>query len=185
MKSIFNILLNGSLALSCHEMSTQKEEPVISAQSSLFKTKLPEDAPGNKTKEEVCKIQEFFEITDIKGRLQFPIPESACMWQNMGRMYKTVDVIRGGSIRDLTLAYEPEIGNIAFEGDGKQETVDCYLDSFLMDAFLVAHSGKIVFERYKTMRPQDKHIWYSSGWRHDGVALTPVAKICTIHAYMA
>ena len=54
------------------------------------------------------------------------------------------------------------IGDISFEKDGKTETVNGHLNDYPVDALIVVHKGKIVFERYNTMRPQDKHIWFSS-----------------------
>jgi CubicO group peptidase (beta-lactamase class C family) len=112
--------------------------------------------------ERVVEIQEFFAIPENHIKVQFPIPESAYIWQNMGRVYNTVDVLRGGPIRDLPIEENPDIGEITFERDTKPETVNGHLDTFPVDAFLVAHQGKIVFERYNTMRPQDKHLWFSS-----------------------
>lgn len=111
--------------------------------------------------ERVVEIQKFFSATENRIKFQFPIPQTAYMWQNMGRMYNTVDVLRGGPIGDLPLDYDPRIGKVTFEKGGKTETVNEHLDSYPVDAFLVAHKGRIVFERYNTLRPQDKHIWMS------------------------
>jgi hypothetical protein len=111
--------------------------------------------------ERVVEIQKFFSVTENRIKFQFPIPQTAYMWQNMGRMYNTVDVLRGGPISDLPLDYDPRIGKVTFEKGGKTETVNEHLDNYPVDAFLVAHQGRIVFERYNTLRPQDKHIWMS------------------------
>ncbi|MCJ0806210.1 serine hydrolase domain-containing protein [Vibrio vulnificus] len=125
-------------------------------------TEIPKGALANKSMEEVKEIQEFFGVLENRIKYQFPLPQTRYMWQNMNRMYITADVLRGGQISDLALEYNPSIGAIGFEKDGKTETVNSHLDNYPVDAFLVAHKGKIVFERYNTMRPQDKHIWMSS-----------------------
>ncbi|HFG1911562.1 TPA: hypothetical protein ACGF3T_003400 [Vibrio cholerae] len=125
-------------------------------------TEIPKGALANKSMEEVKEIQEFFGVLENRIKYQFPLPQTRYMWQNMNRMYITADVLRGGQISDLALEYNPSIGSISFEKDGKTETVNSHLDNYPVDALLVAHKGKIVFERYNTMRPQDKHIWMSS-----------------------
>ena len=106
-------------------------------------TEVPKDALANKSMKEVRKIQEFFEVPENRIKYQFPILESAYGWQNMGRVYNTVDVLRGGAVSDLPLVYDPSIGDIEFKRDGKTETVNGHLDAFPVDAFLVAHRGKM------------------------------------------
>ena len=120
------------------------------------------DALANTPIERVLEITDYFAAPENRGKIQFPSPESAYMWQNLGRMYNVADVLRDGPIRDLPLAYAPEIGELIFEREGKQETVNGHLDKYPVDAFIVTHQGKIVFERYNTMRPRDKHVWMSS-----------------------
>ena len=112
--------------------------------------------------ERVIEIQEFFSVPENRGKFQYPIPESAYCWQNIGRMYNSVDVLRGGPIAELPLALDESIGHIAFNRGDKSETVNSHLDDCPVDAFIVSHRGEIVFERYNTMRPQDKHITMSS-----------------------
>jgi len=117
---------------------------------------------ANTPMERVMEITEFFSVPENRGKMQLPIPESAYMWQNLGRMYNVADILRGGPISDLPIEENPEIGKISYDHDGEQVTVDEHLDKYPIDAFLVTHKGKIVFERYNTMRPQDKHLWMSS-----------------------
>lgn len=148
------VLMTALGSAQAQEQHTTLSHPTI--------TEVPKDALANKSMEEVKEIQEFFGVLENRIKFQFPIPQTRYMWQNLGRMYTTVDVLRGGLISDLPLEYNPDIGEVAFQKDGKTETVNGHLDSYPVDAFLVAHKGKIVFERYNTMRPQDKHIWMSS-----------------------
>lgn len=161
-KPIILISLIVLIALLGNAEAQQKVAGSYTTLSHPTLTQIPKDALANKSMEEVKEIQEFFAVLENRIKFQFPIPQTRYMWQNIGRMYTTVDALRGGPISELPLDYDPAIGKISFQKDGKTETVNGHLDSYPVDAFLVAHKGKIVFERYNTMRPQDKHIWMSS-----------------------
>ncbi len=109
------------------------------------------------------EIQAFFADPKNKVKIQFPIPETGYAWQHMSRFYPTAMILREGPISVLPEKRDPSIGKITFEKGGKTETVNGHLDDYPVDAFLVVHKGTIVFERYNTMRPIDKHNWFSSG----------------------
>ena len=54
------------------------------------------------------------------------------------------------------------IGEVAYKNkDDKMVTVNEHFATKPIDAMVVVKNGKIVYERYKTMRPDDKHLWYS------------------------
>jgi len=130
--------------------------------SAMAQDAKPAKPLADTSMEQVKAIQEFFSTPENRLKFQFPIPESRYMWQNIGRIFNTVDVLRGGPVSELPLNINTSIGDIAFVKDDKTETVNEHLDDYPVDAFLVVQHGKIVFERYITMRPQDKHIWFSS-----------------------
>ena len=46
---------------------------------------IPADALANTPMERVRELQEFFAVPQNRLKYQFPIPESAYGWQNMGR----------------------------------------------------------------------------------------------------
>jgi CubicO group peptidase (beta-lactamase class C family) len=109
------------------------------------------------------EIHAFFAQPENRVKIQFPIPETGYAWQNMSRFYPTAVVLRDGPIRVLPEKLDPSVGKITFQKGDKTETVNEHLDNYPVDAFLVVRGGRIVFERYITMRPFDKHNWFSSG----------------------
>lgn len=113
--------------------------------------------------EAIESIHRFFAEPDNKVKIQFPIPETAYAWQNMSRFYPTAMILRAGQVSELSKNVDPAIGSIRFRIGDKTETVDEHLANYPVDAFLVVREGRIVFERYITMRPIDKHNWFSSG----------------------
>jgi len=60
--------------------------------------------------ERVMEITDFFSVPENRGKIQLPSPESAYIWQNLGRMYNVVDVLRGGPISELPIEENPKIG---------------------------------------------------------------------------
>lgn len=58
----------------------------------------------------------------------------------------------------------PAIGKIVAQTSYGKMSLDDYVsgpDSFVQ-GFIVAHKGKVVYERYPGMRPNDSHVWMSS-----------------------
>ena len=73
-------------------------------------------------------------------------------------------VRRGGLIVDLPVQIRPEIGALKVNGpDGAQQTLDQFINNGAVDACIVLHDGKIVYEKYPTMQPNDLHIVMSVG----------------------
>ena len=124
---------------------------------------LPEGKTADTPVERVYEIQTYFYQGENKVHIQIPGPETLYMWQNMSRFFNTAQVLRDGPISTLDEEIDPAIGEVTFERiDGSVETVNEHFEQYPMDALLVVHDGKIVFERYKTMRPYDKHNWFSA-----------------------
>jgi len=100
-------------------------------------------------------------LSDPKNRLvQDPSKLSTrYSWQHMSEFYPTAQIVRKGGYSPLQKAIAPGIGALSLG----EETVDKHLDTHAVDAFMVIRHGKIVYERYNTMYPNDKHIWWSSG----------------------
>ena len=107
----------------------------------------------------VVKIHQY--LSDPQKRLKSDPKDLSThySWQHMSEFYPTAQITRGGSYTPLPRTIDPSIGALSFRG----ETVDKHLDTHAVDAFMVIHRGKIVYERYNTMYPEDKHIWWSSG----------------------
>ncbi len=84
------------------------------------------------------------------------------VWQQMSCYQQTVQVPRHGSIYELPERTDAAIGGISVAfSDGTRTNVDAYCEKSTLDALLVLQEGDIVFERYNTMRPFDKHNWFS------------------------
>jgi len=95
-------------------------------------------------------------------QIQVASDKTLYAWQNMSGFQYTMQILRDGPISALPEAVNPNIGDVAFtRPGGQQETVNQHFDASKMDALLVLQKGKVVFERYKTMRPFDKHQWFS------------------------
>ena len=123
----------------------------------------PENLSTNIPLSEALYFSAFFNKPDNRVKIQFPIEESAYAWVNMSKYYPTVQVMRQGQIVMLPYDIDPSIGEVAYKNkkDGKIVTVNEHFDTKPIDAMVVMKGGKIIYERYRTMRPDDKHIWYS------------------------
>jgi len=96
------------------------------------------------------------------AEIQMASEKTKYAWQHMSNYYPTEQILRDGPIHELPEKLDPTIGKISVDfSDGTAKTVDQYFDTSTMDAMLVLHRGNVVFERYKTMRPFDKHNWFS------------------------
>lgn len=111
---------------------------------------------------EIRDIFSFFHTPANIVQIQVPGDKTLYGWQNLSAFQYTMQILRDGPISELQVKIDPTIGNITFTRPGKQpETVNQHFESNTMDAMLVLHKGKIVFEQYRTMRPFDKHQWFS------------------------
>jgi CubicO group peptidase (beta-lactamase class C family) len=117
------------------------------------------DTPLSTTRE----FYDFFHTPANIVQIQVASDKTRYAWQNMSGFFYTQQVLRDGPISKLPEHINPKIGKLTFTRPGNpQETVDQHFDESDMDALLVLHKGKVVFERYKTMRPFDKHNLFSS-----------------------
>lgn len=109
------------------------------------------------------EISKFFNQPENKVKIQFPSAETEYAWVNMSKFYHTVQVPRNGNVSELPYAINPKISDVKYMNnrDGKLISVDDHFDTKPIDAMVVVKDGKVVFERYKTMRPEDKHLWMS------------------------
>lgn len=71
-------------------------------------------------------------------------------------------VRRGGAVLDLPDAMRPEIGQLVLkEEDGSSRTLQQFLNNGAVDGCIVLHQGKVVFEQYPNMAPDDLHLMFS------------------------
>lgn len=86
--------------------------------------------------------------TMINGRAAMLMPElNYLTFQHMDQLFATRPVAAGGPLRELPRA-EGDIGN-SFVFEGKEQTLDGFLESTSTNALLVIKDGKIVKEIYR------------------------------------
>jgi CubicO group peptidase (beta-lactamase class C family) len=113
---------------------------------------------------DVRNIFSYFHEPANVVQIQVASDKNRYAWQNMSGFQYTMQILRAGPISELPEKLDPGVGNVSFtRTSGEQESVDQHFDSSDMDGLLVLHKGNVVFERYKTMRPFDKHQWFSGG----------------------
>ena len=119
-------------------------------------------ASTDKSIAEIRAIFEYFHTPANVVQIQVASDKTLYAWQNMSAFQYTMQIDRDGPISDLPEKIDPAIGRIEFTRPGNSpETVDQHFDTSTMDGLLVLHKGNVVYERYKTMRPFDKHQWFS------------------------
>jgi hypothetical protein len=110
----------------------------------------------------VLETSEFFHDPENKVQIQFPNEHSRYAWVNMSKFYPTAQVMRSGRVADLEYAIDPSIGDVSYQNvKGESLTVDSHFATLPIDGLIVVKGGKVLYERYKTMTPDDKHIWFS------------------------
>jgi len=122
----------------------------------------PDDLKSNIPLSEVLEISAYFADPANKVKIQFPTTQSAYAWVNMSKYYQTAQVMRKDEVSELPYAIDPAIGGMTYQNrDGEMVSVNEHFATKPIDAMVVVKDGEVVYERYKTMRPNDKHIWYS------------------------
>jgi CubicO group peptidase (beta-lactamase class C family) len=122
----------------------------------------PEDLSSNIPLSKVLAVSEYFTIPENRVKIQFPTEQSRYAWVNMSKFYPTAQVLRSGLVSVLPYNIDATIGDISYKNrEGNIVTVNEHFDTKPIDAMVVVKNGVIVYERYKTMRPDEKHIWYS------------------------
>ena len=81
---------------------------------------------------------------------------------NLGIWLPTAPVVREGDVVPLATALDPRVGQTRISAGGT--TLADYLASAGSRArgMVVVHRGRIVFEEYPGMRPNDHHVWMST-----------------------
>ncbi|GJM64549.1 serine hydrolase domain-containing protein [Persicobacter diffluens] len=122
----------------------------------------PKDLRSNRSFQEVLEVSEFLNQAENKVQIQFPNKYSEYAWINMSKYYPTAQVSRKGQPSPLPYAVDQSIGEIQYRNKkAGMISVNEHFSTKPIDAMVVVKEGKIIYERYKTMRPEDKHIWYS------------------------
>lgn len=84
------------------------------------------------------------------------------VYTHVSEVFPSAVVRRGGAIVDLPSELKTEIGSLKLKKpDGSEQTLDQFVNNGAVDACLFVHAGKIVYERYPTISPNDLHIMMS------------------------
>lgn len=84
------------------------------------------------------------------------------VYTHLSEVFPAAVVRRAGAIVDLPKQLQPEIGGLVLkEDDGSSRTLDQFVNDGAVDGCIVLHAGKIVYEKYPTIQPNDLHLIYS------------------------
>jgi CubicO group peptidase (beta-lactamase class C family) len=85
-------------------------------------------------------------------------------FMNMSQFMPTTFVPARGPAMPLVTALRPQVGRVVFDSPLGRMSLDDFIthpDSYVQ-GYLVIQKGRIVYEQYPGMRPQDAHVWASN-----------------------
>ncbi|MFN2622036.1 MAG: serine hydrolase domain-containing protein [Chthoniobacterales bacterium] len=86
-------------------------------------------------------------------------PLSHWAYIHLSEIFPSAIIRRGGPVLDLPVELRPEIGQLVVTGPGEtKETLDQFVHNGAVDGCIVLHKGKIAYEQYPTIHPNDLHI---------------------------
>jgi CubicO group peptidase (beta-lactamase class C family) len=89
-------------------------------------------------------------------------PLSRWVYTHMSEVFPSSVIRRGGTIRELSQELRPEIGALKVSRqDQPEQTLDQFVNNGAVDGCIVLHAGKIVYEKYPTIQPDDRHLIFS------------------------
>ena len=81
------------------------------------------------------------------------------VYTHVSEVFPSAVIRRGGAIVDLPSELRPEIGGLKLNKPGElEQTLDQFVNNGAVDGCIVLHAGKIVYEKYPTISPNDSHI---------------------------
>ena len=80
---------------------------------------------------------------------------------NTPQIFPHAVIHRSGPVSELVREVNDEIGEFEVEVDGKDISLDRFIESDAVDGVIAVRKGKIIYERYPRMRAFDKHFWWS------------------------
>jgi CubicO group peptidase (beta-lactamase class C family) len=117
---------------------------------------LPNDICAEDAKPASMRAQVTVDNWDKGGAL------SHWVYTHLSEVFPAAAVRRAGAIVDLPRQLQPEIGGLVLkEDDGSSRTLDQFVNDGAFDGCIVLHAGKIVYEKYPTIQPNDLHLIYS------------------------
>jgi CubicO group peptidase (beta-lactamase class C family) len=117
---------------------------------------LPNDICAKDAKPASMRVQVTVDNWEKGGAL------SHWVYTHLSEVFPAAVVRRAGTILDLPRQLQPEIGGLVLkEDDGSSRTLDQFVNDGAIDGCVVLHAGKIVYEKYPTIQPNDLHLIYS------------------------
>ena len=117
---------------------------------------LPNDICAEDAKPASMRAQVTVENWDKSGLL------SHWVYIHLSEVFPAAVVRRGGPIVDLPVPLRPEIGGLKMKNDdGSEQTLEQFVNNGAVDGCIVLHAGKVVYEKYPTIQPNDLHLIYS------------------------
>ncbi len=80
---------------------------------------------------------------------------------NMPEFWVHSPLRRKGPTKELTVDYQETVANFTVSVDAGKMTLKNYVRNSPTDGVVIVHKGRIVFEDYPRMDPNDRHIWFS------------------------
>lgn len=124
---------------------------------------------GGFTTQEANRLRRAYSAVDfISGN-----DVTAFAYLSLSEILTTMSVARGGQVAELVRAPLPEIAEVTTRTDLGQLTLAQALDDprSRLQAFMVVHKGKVVFETYPGMPPNMKHLWNSASKTITGLVI--------------
>lgn len=123
---------------------------------ALIAVALSDNAPADDAKPASLRAQVTVENWDKGG------PLSRWVYTHMSEVFPSAVIRRSGAVVDLPQQLRPEIGALKVSGkDQPDQTLDQFVNNGAVDGCIVLHAGKIVYEKYPTIQPNDVHLIYS------------------------
>src|SRR5437879_9019869 len=89
-------------------------------------------------------------------------PVSHWVYTHMSEVFPCGVIRRNGAIVDLPQQLRPEIGALKVsDKDEPDQTLDQFVNNGAVDGCIVLHAGKIVYEKYPTIQPNNVHLIFS------------------------
>lgn len=133
--------------------------------------------PGNSVTDRTIPIsksiaplsaEEYYEITKRFSYwgVQMAGDYSLYYGRHMSQFMHTQVVMPDGPVAYLERAIDPSLNDLTFktkDGASTDKLADYLAGPSRKQAMLMAHKGKVVFEAYPGMKPNDVHLWMSTG----------------------
>lgn len=93
---------------------------------------------------------------------------------NVDRLVETIALDGGETVRPLRQASRAEVADLVVDTrDRGAVTLDAYVtEDPRVDGFIVIHRGDVVYERYVHMRPEERHLYWSTSKMAAGLLLS-------------